>query len=85
MSGQKSIIAPVPSDPNAPKHKGALLLKGIPKTTHHAFKSACATKGLPMRDVLLILMRRYTAGVRDDAAKIRIDRMRHGESDEDKV
>lgn len=42
-----------------PSHKGVLFVKGIPRTTKNAFKAACASKGITMRDALIQLMRKY--------------------------
>lgn len=76
------MIAPVPADPDQPRHSGHLFLKNIPRTTKKAFKSEVADCDLYMRDALIILMRRFVTARRKGLNVIRIDAMRKNETED---
>lgn len=46
------------------RYRGHFFLRCVPKTTKIAFKAACAETNMTMRDVLLLLMRKYASAVR---------------------
>lgn len=59
-----STIAPAPANPADAKYKGHVFLRNVPSTTRQAFKIACAQTNMTMRDVLLLLMRKYAGAIR---------------------
>lgn len=67
--------------PGEPHFGGNIFLRDVPKTTHRAFKIACANKVITMRDAQIILMRRFAMAVARGQKVIRIDEMRPKEAD----
>lgn len=59
----RSTISRTPADRTRPHHRGALFMEGIPESTKSAFKAACATKGVTMRDAIITLMRDFVRRV----------------------
>lgn len=78
-----SSTAPSPKDRSEPHHEKHIFLRDVPKSTHKAFKSACAEKDITMRDGQIILMRRFAMAVKAGENTIRIDKMKPDEADED--
>lgn len=60
------------------KYKGYVFLRSVPVTTKTAFKAACAKRNRSMRDVLVILMRRFAHAVEYDEASIDVRKLPHG-------
>lgn len=77
-----SKIVPAPqADPSAVRHKKALFLRGVPESTMRAFKSACASRGMTMRDAHISLMRRFSVAVKRGLNSISINKMTDEDTD----
>lgn len=75
-------VSQVPAGPPGdPKFGGNIFLRDVPQTTHRAFKIACATKTVTMRDAHIILLRRFSVAVAKGQNTIRIDEMKPTEAD----
>ena len=68
---RRSIIAPTKA--NESKYKDVLFVREVPETTKIPFKAACAQTNKTMRDVIILLMRKYSAAVEKKKPTIRID------------
>ena len=72
MRPRRSIIAEAKADRAESKYKGVLFLRDIPETTKIAFKAACVSRNRTMRDIHVILMRKFAEAVRTGKPSINI-------------
>lgn len=74
----KSEITQSPSNRAESRYSGVLFLRDVPSTTKSEYKSMCAARNRSMRDVTIILMRKFASAVRRGKNTIRIDDIKKG-------